>query len=131
MINRILEQQQPICATLLALHKGEFMQSNSEFATMEAFVYETKPLIDIHVHVTEAIGREKWITIFTIRPILHKLLQSSFLPSSNDNQQVKNFKHLLLTDLHVQERYTGDLLLFSVRIPCSTFALKASSLDGT
>ena len=38
MINRIMEQQQPICATLLAIHKGELMPSGSEFATLEAIV---------------------------------------------------------------------------------------------
>ncbi len=46
-----------------------------------------------------AIGGEMWITISTIRPILHKLLESSFIPSSDDYQQVKTFKDVLLTDL--------------------------------
>ena len=84
------------------------MPSDSDFATLEAlnFVSVMKPLVDI----TEAIGGEKWITISTIRPILHKLLQSHLLPSPNDNQLVKTIKKVLLTDL--QGRYTGETLQF-------------------
>lgn len=106
MITRIIEQQQPICAKLLAIRKGELMPTDSEFATLEAFISVMKPLVEI----TEAIGGEKWITISTIRPILHKLLKSSFVPSSDDSAQVKSFKKVLLTDL--QDRYTGDVLMF-------------------
>ena len=95
-------------ANLLAIHKGELMPSDSEFATLEPFVSVMKLLVEI----TEAIGGGKWITISTIRPILHKLLQSSLLLSSDDTAQIKTFKKVLLTDL--QERYTGEteILLF-------------------
>ena len=106
MIERILEQQQPLCATLLELHKGDMMPSDSEFNTMEAFVSVMKPLVEI----TEAIGAEKWITISTIRPILHKLLQSHLIPLEDDNLLNKTIKKVILNDL--QERYTGETLQF-------------------
>ena len=38
MVERILAPQQPLCATLLELRKGDFMPSESEFSTMETFV---------------------------------------------------------------------------------------------
>ena len=82
------------------------MPSDSEFATLEAFLSVMKLLVEI----TEAIGGEKWITISTTRPILHKSLQSSLLSSPDDTAQIKTFKKVLLTDL--QERYTGEILLF-------------------
>lgn len=71
MMERIIEQQQPLCAALLQIHKTDLMPTESEFTTIEGFVSVMKPLVDI----TEAIGGEKWITIFTIGPLLHKLLR--------------------------------------------------------
>ena len=35
MVQRVFEQQQPLCATLLELKKGDLMPSDSEFDTME------------------------------------------------------------------------------------------------
>ena len=35
MVERILSQQQPLCATLLELHKGDMMLSDAEFSTLE------------------------------------------------------------------------------------------------
>ena len=70
MVSRITEQQQPICAILLEIQKLDLAPSDHEFETMEEFVLLMKPLVD----VTEAIEADKWITISTLRPILHKLL---------------------------------------------------------
>ena len=53
MVERILSQQQPLCAALLELHKGDMMPSDAEFSTLEAFV--KVPLVII----TEDIGAEK------------------------------------------------------------------------
>ena len=80
MVCRILEQQQPLCATLLEIHKAELMPTDTEFKTLEEFVDTMKPLVDI----TEAIGTEKWISVFTIRPILCKLMTSHLVPNSSD-----------------------------------------------
>ena len=38
MVQRVLEQQQPLCATLLELKKGELMPSDAEFSTMEKYL---------------------------------------------------------------------------------------------
>ena len=70
MAERLLSQQQQVCATLLELHKGDMMPSDAEFTT-ELFVKVMKPLVDI----TEAIGTEKWVTISVVRPLLYKLLE--------------------------------------------------------
>ncbi len=104
MMERIIEQQQPLCATLLELHKADLMPSDTEFSTLETFVSVMKPLVDI----TEAIGGEKWITISTVRPLLHKLLQSHLLPSSDDNSLTRTIKKTILTDL--QNRYVDETL---------------------
>ena len=52
MAERLLSQQQPVCATLLELHKGDMMPSDAEFFTLELFVKVIQSLVDI----TEIIG---------------------------------------------------------------------------
>ena len=58
MINRILEQQQPLCTTLIEIRKPELMPTNTEISTMEAFVDVMKPIVEI----TEKIRGEKQVT---------------------------------------------------------------------
>ena len=65
MAERILSQQQPICATLIELRKGELMPTDAEFKTLEYFVEVMKPFVEI----TEA---KKWVTISTFTPLLYK-----------------------------------------------------------
>jgi hypothetical protein len=101
MASRIMEQQQPICATLLEVQKTDLMPSDQEFKTMEEYIALLKPLVDI----TEAVGADKWITVSTLRPILHKLLNTHFVPVANDSQLTKSMKNVLLGDL--SERYTS------------------------
>ena len=54
-MERILEQQQqqPLCATLLELKKGDLMPTDREFSTREAFKEVMKPIVEI----TEANGQ--------------------------------------------------------------------------
>lgn len=68
MAVRLLSQQQPLCATLLELHKGDMMPYDAEFTTLELFVkvYET---------TSEAMGAEKWVTISVVHPLLHSFLK--------------------------------------------------------
>ena len=63
MVERILPQQQPLCATLLELPRGDMMPSDAEFSTLEAFVKVMKPLVII----TEDIGVQNWVT--TLNPL--------------------------------------------------------------
>jgi len=59
MVQRILQQQQPLCACLLDLQKGDPMPSEREFAVMKSYCMVMKPLVE----TTEAVGAEKWITV--------------------------------------------------------------------
>ena len=58
MVERILEQQQLLCAALFALKKGDHMPSDIEFAVMETCIQVMKLLVTI----TKAIGTQKWVT---------------------------------------------------------------------
>lgn len=106
MVQRVLEQQQPLCATLLELKKGDLMPSDSKFDTMEKYVIVMKPLVEI----TEAIGTEQWVTISTLRPLLHKLLHIHLVVNSADSKTESALKNTIRSDL--QNRYVDDSLAF-------------------
>ena len=105
MVQRVLEQQQPLCATLLELKKADLTPSDVEFSMMEDYVEIMKLLADI----TEAIGAEKWVTISTVRPLLHKLLNVHLTSKPTDTRQQKALKSAMHSNL--QQCYTGELLV--------------------
>ncbi len=109
MVARVIEQQQPLCAALIELKKTDLMPdlmpSDIEFTTMEIYVEVMKPLATI----TEAIGAQKWVTISTVRPLLHKLFKQILVGTSTDTRIGKKIKSDMLTDL--QMRYPDNLLL--------------------
>ena len=110
MVQRVLEQQQPLCATLLELKKGDLMPSDSEFDTMENnYVIVMKPLVEI----TEAIGAEQWVTISTLRPLLHKLPHVHLVDKSTDSKIESALKNTVCSDL--QNCYVDDALLFLMK----------------
>ena len=45
MVERVVEQHQPICAALLELRKGELMPSDGEFAAMSDFLSVMEPVV--------------------------------------------------------------------------------------
>ena len=57
MVERVVEQQQPICAALLKLRKGELMPSDHEFAVMS----DVLAIMELFVQITEALDGEEWI----------------------------------------------------------------------
>ena len=95
MAERILSQQQPICATLIELRKGEMIPTDNEFKTLECFVKVTKLFVDI----TEALGAEKWVTISTLIPLLHKILNIYLKVASTDEKVVAAMKEAMYQDL--------------------------------
>ena len=52
MMERVIEQQQPLSATLSQIRKGDLMPTDSEISAMYSFVEFMKPF----VQMTEAIG---------------------------------------------------------------------------
>lgn len=101
MIDRILTQQQPLCATLLEVKRGDLMPSDSEFTVMETYVKVMKPLVEI----TEIMGAQKWVTISAVRPLLHKLLNVSFVSSVGDSVVERSMKQAMKQNL--SSRYQG------------------------
>jgi len=53
---------------------------------------------------------EKWVTISTVRPLLHRLLDDHLLCSDQDSRLVKAMKTAMIDNLH--DRYTEAALKF-------------------
>ena len=104
MIERILEQQQPLCTTLLELKKGDLMSTDIEFSNIELFIQVMKPIVEI----TEALGAQQYVTISMLRPLLHKLLNSILRNSDSDCRLIKMMKLKMKENLH--GRYDGPIL---------------------
>ena len=84
MVEQVLEQQQPLCATLFELRKGDLMPTDNEFSVMECFKDVMKPLVE----VKEAIGADQWVTMPVIRPLLYKLVYIHLKSTPADSQLV-------------------------------------------
>ena len=69
--------------------------SDSEFVVLEEFI-ETMKLV---VEITEAIGGEKWLTISTVRPLLHKLLDVHLKCEKQDSKLTKDMKTAMIENL--------------------------------
>ena len=70
---------------------------------MKVYIEVMKPMVTI----TEAIGAQQWVTISTLRPLLHKL---HLIEKSNDKRLAKKMKSEIRTNLCT--RYSDDLLYF-------------------
>ena len=105
MIARVVAQQQPLCATLLEVKRAYLFPSEEEFIAMDVYLDVMKPLVT----VTEAISAQKWVTISTLRPLLHKLLKSHLIEKSSDTSLAKKMKSEMNNNL--SSRYTDNLLL--------------------
>ena len=95
MMERIIQQQQPLCAALLELRKTDLIPSDTEITSMEVFVEIMRPIVEI----TEVIGGEKRVTISAVRPLLHKLMNKHLALKPSDATLAKNIKSALLSDL--------------------------------
>ena len=72
---------------------------------MKVYIEVMKPMVTI----TEAIGAQQWVTISTLRPLLHKLLKSHLIEKSNDKSVAKKMKSEMHTNVSI--RYSDHLLL--------------------
>ena len=99
MVERIVEQQQPLCATLFELRKGDLMPTDNEFSTMETYLSVMKPLVEI----TEVLGGQKYVSVSSLRPIIHKLKNTYLSPCASDNRVAKMLRSKMLNNF--QRRY--------------------------
>ena len=101
MVQRVLEQQQPLSEALLQLRR-DLIPPDAEISTMNKFVEIMKPFA--FVDMTEGIGGEKWVTILSVRPLIQKI--TCFLQTSHhDHSMVKEMKQVMLNKI---DQYYGE-----------------------
>ena len=72
MIERVLEQQSAICATLIDQKTLDFMPQDSEFKILEGVATIIKPFC----HITSQVSGEEHVTISAVKPLLHYLINT-------------------------------------------------------
>lgn len=96
MMERVLEQQQAICAVLSNDRKNwSKMPSDAEFTNIETTVAILGPLSIF----TDALPGEKWVNISAVRPLLNHILDTLLNLSDDDIPLAKEMKLAISTDL--------------------------------
>ena len=85
MVQRVLEQQSPICSTLLDQKRLDLLPKDAEFSILEEIVQVLKPFKEVTIQVSA----EEYVTSSTIRPLLHYLTQDVLEIKDTDNSTVK------------------------------------------
>jgi len=67
MLKRLLQQHQPLCATLIEIKKTDLMPSDSQISTMETFLEVLQPIVQI----TQTLGGEKLVMISIVRSLFY------------------------------------------------------------
>lgn len=101
MLERILEQQQPLCATLIEIRRTDLMPTDNEIIVMETFVEIMRPIAEI----TEVMVGEKRVTLSVVRISLYKLLNKYLVVKPTDSNVSKEIKTAVKADL--ENRYTN------------------------
>jgi len=92
MAGRVLKSA---TTNLCCINGGDLIPTDGEFKTLEHFVEVMKPFVGI----TEALGAEKWVTVSTLTPLLHKILNADLKVSADDDRVVISMKEVMYHDL--------------------------------
>ena len=102
MMERILEQQQAICAVVSNVRKNwSKMPSDAEFTNIEITIAVLGSLSIF----TDALSGEKWINISVVWPLLNHILDTLLNPSDDDVALAKEMNLAISNDL--RPRYSA------------------------
>ena len=88
MVDCVVEQQAPICATLVEVKRMDLLPKDGEFSLLEAVLKVLKPFKD----VTVQISAEKYVTVSTIYPLLHHFIDTVLKVEDSDSAPIKGMK---------------------------------------
>ena len=112
MMERILQQQQPLCATLIEIRRSDLMPTDAEISNMEGFVEAMQPFAEI----TEVMGKEKQVSFSAVRLFLFKLLSIHLIEKASDSSVMKQIKQVVKSDL--EDRYSDLHLMMLLNKAC-------------
>ena len=96
-----MEQQAPICATLVEQKRLDLLPKDAEFSLLEEVLKVLKPFKDVTVQVSA----EKYVTISAIRPLLHDPTENALKVEGSDSLAVQMMKKEMTKNLN--SRYQG------------------------
>ena len=88
MIEHVMEQQAPICATLIEMKRMDLLPKDTEFRVLEEMLKVLKPFKD----VTVQMSAETYVTISAIRPLMHHLTENALKVEDSDSSAIKAMK---------------------------------------
>lgn len=113
MIERILEQQQAICAVLAEDRKNWYrMPSDQEISCLEAVATALKPLSTF----TDALSGELCVTVSAVQPLLQHITDVLLAPTSSDCFIVKEMKETIVDDM--KARYSDSSIAAIIDLSC-------------
>lgn len=95
MVRRVMEQQAPVCATLMEMKRMDLLPTDGEFSLLEEVLRVLKPFKD----VTVQMSAEKYVTISAISPLLHHLLNNVLKVEDSESSAVKKMKQDMASNL--------------------------------
>lgn len=88
MICRFIEQQSPICATLVDQKRLDLLPKDNELKLLEDMIAVLKPFKD----VTMKMSADTYVTISAISPLLHHLLHNVLTANESDSTAIRQMK---------------------------------------
>ena len=117
MVSRVIEQQAPICATLLDQKRMDLLPKDSEFKLLEELIVVLKPFKD----VTEQMSAQKYVTISAVRPLLHYLLNDVLKLSDEDSSEsIAIIRMKSEMSKNLGSRYQTSVVLDLLNLACFT-----------
>ena len=101
MVDRVMEQQTPICATLVEVKRTDLLPKDGEFSLLEAVLKVLKPFKDVSAEN---------LSVSAICPLLHYLTDTVLKVEDLDSAPIKGNKLDMARNLNT--RYQ-KLLLFN------------------
>ena len=99
MVERVMEQQVPICATLIEMKRMDLLPKDTECRLLEGVWKVLKPFKDVTVQVSAV----KYVTTSAIQPLIHHLTQKALRVEDADSLAIKSMKQEMAKNL--QSRY--------------------------
>ena len=104
MVERVMEQQEPICATLIEQKRLDLLPKDTEFHLLEEVLKVLKPFKDITVQVSG----ENYVTISSILPLLDFVSQNTLKVTETDSLAIQKMKQEMTKNL--ESRYKDPVI---------------------